>query len=304
MITRSDITHMERLRPTVEVISPLVPTPAVVVVYDVEVTDDPTGTNPYAYAIVIPGEMNYDDASMTRKKRLAFVMGMWYLQNELQATLLIQQDLIPNTMQAGKSYGIALTQDYELDPPLGRPHLYHPKDTRYSYPYNIGTEVEDDESKNNKPSKWDNIKQALRKLWNAKLGTALMRLLGMLFVIVLIYLIGPILKSCQPGIVAGSIVTVTCVDGTKCENFLYLGADCVTYIWHCCTGILDPGTGAPGWEDALPWIVGGGVAIGIIALLAYAMTRKKEKMGGGAPVIYALGGGYTPPPPPPVGGKA
>ena len=306
MITQSDLTHMQRLWPTVEVTT-AAPTPAIVVVYDVEVTDDPTGTNASAYAIVIPGEMNYDDVSMTRKKRLAFVMGMWYIQNEPGATLCIAQDLLPNTMQAGVNYGIVLTDDHEL----GRPHLYHPKDTRYSYPYNVGTEVEDDESKNNKPSKWDNIKQTLRRLFNSK-WTKLMTLLGMLFVIIILIMIGPILRSCQPGIVAGSIVTVTCPDGSQCEQFLYLGSDCVTYTYYCCTGEMKPGTTPPGGlPEILPWIVGGGIAIGILVLLGLALSKKKQAPQPGA--VYTLGGytpppvppsrgaPYTPPPPPPVG---
>jgi hypothetical protein len=307
MILKSDLTHMERLMPTVEVTTPVIPTPSAVVVYDVEITDDITGTNPSAYAITIPGEMNYDDVSMTRKKRLAFVMGMWYIQSELNATILIAQDVLPNTMQSGVSYGIVLTDDLQL----GRPHLYHPADTRYTYPYNIGSEIEDDKEKNNKPSRWDNIKETLRKLWNAK-WLKTMVLLGMLFVIILLIVIGPIFRSCQPGIVAGSITTVTCTDGTQCEQFLYLGADCITYTYYCCTGELKGGTTPPGGlPEILPWVVGGGIAIGIIALLGILLSKKKQAAQPGA--VYTLGGytpppvtpsggaPYTPPPPPPVG---
>jgi len=299
MITQSDLTHMQRLNPTKEVTTPLSSGFDTVVVYDVEITDDPTGTNTSAYAITIPGEMNYDDVSKTRKKRLAFVMGMWYIQNEKRATVLIQQDLLPNTMQANKNYAITLTEDHEL----GRPHLYHPADTRYTYPYNVGSEIEDDREKNNKPSKWDNIKQTLRNLFNAK-WTKIMTLLGMLFVIIILVLLGPILGACLPGVVSGSVTTVTCPDGSQCEQFLYLGADCVTYTYYCCTGEMKGGTGPPaGLPNILPWAIGGGLVLILAIGGLYLLTRRKEKMGG-APVIYSLGGGYAPPAPPPVGVKA
>jgi hypothetical protein len=243
------------------------------VVYDVEITQDPDGNT--AYAILIPGDMNWDDSFRTRIKRLHFVMGAWCVQNQAEVRLLIPNDVMINSMRAGVDYMIAITDDATL----GRAHLYHPADSRYTYPYNIGCEIEDDREKNAKPSRWDGIKETLRRLFRAR-WTKTMILLGMTFVIIVLWMIGPILRSCMPGIVAGSVHTVQCSDGTTCESFLYLGADCITYSYDCCTGELKQQTGGPGGlPDVLPWVVGGAVGIGLLILAGYLLSRRRKREG-------------------------
>jgi hypothetical protein len=273
----SDLNNIARCIPTHE--TPPVPTPALMVnpiamVYDVYVTKDPTGAQSQAYLIDVPGEMNYEDTAGTRRIRLFHVVPAWYLQNEKKATWAVMDGRLPNTMQLGLSYVYIITDDYQIN----RPHIYHPPDTRVTYPYNLGTEEEDDKDQNADPSRWDNIKEALRRFIHNKWVQRLV--LSFLFGALINWLwqdiVGPLVGVCSFMII--SRVAITCTDGSPGERVHYRANDCGTYTYDSCTGVTTPGAKPPNAGIGLIEIgIGLAVIVGVIAVGAWALTRKKEK---------------------------
>lgn len=276
MITASDIDNIERAAPTGPPTLALAPGVDIEVVYDVYITDDPTGTNATAYFIKIPGDMNWEDATGTRVKRLAIVMGSWYLQNEAKATWGISTDATPDTIQEGKAYAHILTDDISL----GRPHLYHPPDSGLTYPYNIGCEIEDDENENASSSRWDGIRESLRSFMRNRwvrritLFGVLAGISAVLFVIIMDR-VGPIIGACSFEILSRQVIT--CPDGRQGEIILYRANDCSTHTYNSCTG-EDEQTTAPPLAATNILIIGGVivlVALGVAG--AYYLATRERK---------------------------
>jgi len=251
------------------------------VCYDVEITEDPTGKNPYAYFISTPGDMNFEDATGTRLLRLPYVMGTWYLQNEAKATMGILSSKVPDSMSIGKAYLDILTDD----PDLGRPHLYHAPDSRLAYPYNIGCEIEDDRDQNNDSTKWcpllapgiPGCRSVRRLTWsNVIKAITLFGVLGYLFTLFWKDTVGPLSGSCSFEVISRQ--SITCPDGKAGEILLYRANDCSTHTYNSCTGEDQQKSEPPkAAQNAL--LILGGIGIFLISIGGawYLVSRAKAE---------------------------
>ena len=275
----SDLDNVARCKPTEEL--PPAPTPNLMgtnpisMVYDVYITKDPTGAQAQAYLIDVPGEMNFEDVNGTRRLRLFQVIPAWYLQNEKKATWGVADGRLPNTMQLGLSYIYIITDDYQIN----RPHIYHPPDTRVSYPYNLGCEEEDDKDQNADPSRWENIKEALRRFLTNKWvqRIALSFLFGALINWLWQDIVGPAIGACAFTII--SRTAIVCANGLPGERILYKANNCSIHTYDSCTGEDKEVTPPPAAGIGLIEIgIGLAIIVGTIIVGAALLGKgKKEK---------------------------
>lgn len=262
-------------------------------VLDMELTADPTGTNPVMAVIAAPPELNDDFGIASRVQRLPIAYGFFTLLNTTNFTVAFPGDLTPPAMRPiGATNFVLITDDLRI----ARPHIYHPPlfitqvfgPGTSNYPLNTLSEVEDDESKNVDSRRLSN-QERTRGLWRARtaasgaagaviLGAAVFALKVGLFGLVAVLVLQNLARlvgQCGPDVTVISRTPLTCADGSMGERTVIRAPDCSVSQINTCTGEIDPIAGpgdATGAAIAVGLVIAG---IAAVAIAAFALTRRR-----------------------------